>query len=198
MPSSAFSDSVFRDPPEVLEAIRADTEAIGFKMASTSRTGVMLRALAASKPDGRILELGTGTGAGAAWLLQGMNTAATLDTVDNDAACMAVARKHLGHDPRICFHLVDGGAFLRDRSAEGFNLIFADTWPGKFTDLDIALSLLSRGGLYVVDDLLPQPSWPEGHSANIPRLLQALADRKELTLWPLDWDTGVLVAARKT
>ena len=114
MPSSTFSDSPVSDAPAALEAISAETVALGFKMASTRRTGAMLRALAASKPGGRILELGTGTGAGTAWLLQGMNANSSLDTVDNDAASVAVAKRHLGHDPRIRFHLVDGSAFLRN------------------------------------------------------------------------------------
>lgn len=34
-----------------------------------------------------------------------------------------------------------------------FDLIFADAWPGKFSHLDEALSLLSPGGFYVIDDL---------------------------------------------
>jgi predicted O-methyltransferase YrrM len=53
-------------------------------MASEPKTGAFLAALAASKPGGRLLELGTGTGLGAAWLLAGMDAAARLDTVDAD------------------------------------------------------------------------------------------------------------------
>jgi predicted O-methyltransferase YrrM len=197
MPSSTFSDSPVPDVPAALEAITTESAALGFKLASTRRTGAMLRALAASKPGGRILELGTGAGAAAAWLLQGMDANSSLDTVDNDAASVAVARRHLGHDPRVRFHLIDGSAFLRDRARERFDLIFADTWPGKFTDLDLALSLLRPGGLYVIDDLLPQPSWPEDHAPKIPRLMKELASRSDLVLWPLQWDTGILVAAKK-
>jgi predicted O-methyltransferase YrrM len=180
-----------------MEAIRLDTAALGFSMASTQRTGEMLCALAASKPDGRILELGTGTGMGAAWLLHGMNAGATLDTVDNDPACVAVARRHLGHDPRVRFHVQDGAAFLRAYAGASFDLVFADTWPGKFTDLDRALAMVRPGGLYVIDDLIPQPSWPVDHPPKIPMLLKALAQREDLWLWPLEWDTGIVVAAKK-
>jgi len=197
MPSSTFTDSPVSDPPAALEAITRETAALGFKMASTHRTGAMLRALAASKPAGRILELGTGTGVATAWLLQGMNASASLDTVDNDPASIAIAQRHLAHDPRIRFHLVDGSEFLRDRALERFDLVFADTWPGKFTDLDAALSLLNPGGLYVIDDLIPQPSWPEDHAPKIPRLIQALASRPDLALWPMNWDTGIVVAVKK-
>jgi predicted O-methyltransferase YrrM len=196
-PSTSFSDSPVPNPPPALEAITTDTAALGFKMASTHQTGVMLCTLAASKPDGRILELGTGTGAGTAWLLHGMNANATLDTVDNNPASVAIAKRHLGHDPRIRFHLLDGSAFLRDPAHKQFDLIFADTWPGKFTNLDAALFLLSPGGLYILDDLLPQPSWPEDHAPKIPRLIEQLTSRADLTLWPLNWDTGIVVAVKK-
>ena len=81
--------------PNILEAIVADTERLGFSMASEPKTGSLLRLLAASKPRARVLEIGTGTGISAAWLLEGMDDASTLVSVDNDAQCQEVARKHL-------------------------------------------------------------------------------------------------------
>ena len=50
--------------PEALSKIRRATEAAGFRMASDGLTGSLLRSLAASKPKGALLELGTGTGMG--------------------------------------------------------------------------------------------------------------------------------------
>ena len=79
--------------PAALDAIRRDTEAIGFTMASEPQTGSLLRTLAASKPAGRFLELGTGTGVGTVWLLAGMDAASRLDSVDRDATVSAVARR---------------------------------------------------------------------------------------------------------
>jgi len=43
-----------------------ESEELGFTMGSEPRTGALLRTLAASKPGGRFLELGTGTGVGRA------------------------------------------------------------------------------------------------------------------------------------
>jgi predicted O-methyltransferase YrrM len=157
----------------------------------------MLRALAASKPGGRVLELGTGTGLSAAWLLAGMDAAATLDTIDVDPAVAAVARRHLGRDPRVQFHVGDAIEFLRARAAERFDLVFADAMPGKFVGLDAALAVLAPGGVYVIDDLLPQPNWPDGHAPKVPALLRELAKRPDLALWPLQWDTGIAVAVRR-
>ena len=61
-------------------------------MASEPKVGSLLSALAASKPAGRFLELGTGAGHGTAWLLAGMDAASTLDTVDTNAEVLAIAR----------------------------------------------------------------------------------------------------------
>jgi len=61
----------------------------------------MLRTLVASKPGGRFLELGTGTGIATAWLLEGMDERSTLISVDNDGAVQSVARDSLGADNRL-------------------------------------------------------------------------------------------------
>src|SRR6266478_2956918 len=96
-----MNDQDISRKPEVLAAIHKDTEELGFTMASEPKTGALLAALAASKPGGRLLELGTGTGIGTAWLLDGMDAAARLETVDNDEVAVVVARTHLSHDPRV-------------------------------------------------------------------------------------------------
>ena len=68
-----MDDHEIRQVPAVVDAIRRDTRQLGFTMASEPQTGSLLRTLAASKPSGRFLELGTGTGVGTAWLLAGMD-----------------------------------------------------------------------------------------------------------------------------
>ena len=167
-----------RHVPAALDAIRRDTEAIGFTMASEPQTGSLLRTLAASKPAGRFLELGTGTGIGTAWLLAGMDASSRLDSVDNDAAVSAVARRHLHHDPRVTFHMSDGAEFLTRLQRESFDFIYADAWPGKFTHLELALSLVRPGGIYLVHDLLPQPAWPKDHAPRVPTLIAQLDGRE--------------------
>src|SRR5262245_12034152 len=74
-PPGRGAGSHFASEPTVLPAILGDTAAHGFGMASEHRVGALLRVLAASRPAGRVLELGTGTGVGAAWLLEGMGPA---------------------------------------------------------------------------------------------------------------------------
>jgi predicted O-methyltransferase YrrM len=185
-------------PPQ-LAAIEEATGALGFGMASDRATGELLRTLAASKPGGSLLELGTGTGMATSWLLHGMDAAARLLSVDNDGVAQAVARDHCGEDSRLTLATEDGDTTLTRLAAAGavYDLIFADTWPGKFRLLDVALGLLKTGGFYVVDDLLPQPNWPPNHGERVERLLAELRSRPDLVITQLDWSTGLLVAVKQ-
>jgi len=186
---------IIRQPRAWGDLLR-DTEALGFTMASEPRVGALLAALAASKAGGRLLELGTGTGHGTAWILSGMDAAARLDTVDSDPEVVAVARRHLGVDPRVTFHVLDGGEFIRRATPDRFDLIYADAWPGKFSHLDGTLALLRPGGIYVIDDLLPQPTWPDGHAAKVPVLIDALERRSGFTTVRLAWASGLMLVVR--
>jgi predicted O-methyltransferase YrrM len=181
--------------PDQLPAILAEAERRGFKLSSEPLTGALLRVLAASKPGGQLLEIGTGMGVGTSWLLDGMDIASTLVTVELDHTVSAVARQHLGSDPRVTFVTADAEPFLLQLRA-GFDLIFADTFPGKFYLLDETLARLKIGGLYVVDDLLPQPTWPPEHEANVNRLVAELSARADLRTVQLDWASGIMVCTK--
>jgi predicted O-methyltransferase YrrM len=109
-----------------------------------------------------------------------MDHSSHLDSVDNDALVQAIAKRHLGNDRRVSFHLEDGADFLRRQPVGGYDFIYADSWPGKFTDLDAALALVRVGGFYFIDDLLPQSNWPEGHAPQVPLLVDDLMNRKSL------------------
>jgi len=191
-----MNDHEISRKPKVLEAIYKETKELGFAMASEPTTGALLAALAASKPGGRLLELGTGTGLGTAWLLTGMDAGARLDTVDIDANVVAVARRHLAADSRVTFHIMDAAEFIAHSAQSQFDLIYADTWPGKFSHLDQALALLRAGGIYFIDDLLPQTNWPEGHAPKVPPLIEALEHRPEFTTVKLSWASGLMLVVR--
>src|SRR5262245_15800120 len=193
-----MNDAEIVRQPDAVRAIGADTEAMAFTMASEPRVGSLLALLAASKPGGRFLELGTGTGHGTAWLLSGMDSDSRLDTVDTDASVVAIARRHLGTDRRVTFHLADGAEFIKSTPAARLDLIYADAWPGKFTHLDEALALLKPGGIYVIDDLLPQPNWPEDHAPKVPALIDQLEGRDDCVSVKLAWASGVMIVVRRT
>lgn len=184
--------------PAAWREIDARTRALGFDMPSEPKAGAMLRLLAASKPAGRLLELGTGTGLATAWLLDGMGQAASLVSVDTDPHVQAVACAVLGDDPRLGLLIGDGLNYVRAQPPASFDLIFADAWPGKYDGLDETLALLRPGGLYVVDDMSPQPNWPEGHQPRVDALVARLKSHPDLVSVALDWASGLVIAARRS
>jgi predicted O-methyltransferase YrrM len=184
--------------PSAVTNILVETEAIGFAMVSEPLVGSLLRSLAASKPGGAFLEMGTGTGISTAWLLSGMSPTATLVSVENDPTLMAIAQTHLATDPRLSLKLTDGGTFLEQLSStDRFDLIFADTWAGKYTHLDLALQTLNPGGFYIIDDMLPQPNWPEGHNLKATALIAELEQRQDFSLTKMSWGSGVILATKQ-
>ncbi|HZF40483.1 MAG TPA: class I SAM-dependent methyltransferase [Blastocatellia bacterium] len=182
--------------PPRLPQIMSETTRLNFTMASDPLTGCLLRTLAATKPAGDFLELGTGTGVAAAWLLDGMDERSRLISVEMDEAVLDVAKEFLGDDPRTGFFHADGAWWLERAECFRFDLIFADSWPGKYTHLEEALRLLKRGGLYVIDDMLPQPNWPDGHAQQVDELISILENRKDLLITRLNWSTGVIIGTK--
>lgn len=184
--------------PTQLNEIESETAAMGFTMPSDRQVGRLLRTLAASKPGGKMLELGTGTGLSAAWLADGMDDHARLITIDNDPRCSDIARRYLGADPRISILCSDASMWLQEYEGPLFDLVFADTWAGKYLEPDLALSLLRAGGIYIVDDMEIQPHWTASHKEDARNLLHTLVCRKDLLTTPLNWASGMIIAVRVT
>jgi len=182
--------------PQYYEQLKTESEKLGFNMPSDLQTGSLLRALAASKPGGRFLDLGTGTGLSLAWLAEGADNTSSLYTVDNSAHWQKVAKAIFAADERINFYTEDGNNWLVNYQGGQFDLIFADAWPGKFGNLNTALKLVKPGGFYLIDDLLPQPNWPEGHQQNVDRLVNDLQNRSDFVHTPFNWSTGLMLFTR--
>lgn len=192
-----MSQTAYFNSPTGWENLQQATEEVGYDMASDPLTGIFLRTLAASKPAGNVLEMGTGTGLATAWLLDGMDATSRLITIEADPTVAAIAQGHLDHDTRVTFLIEKGEQWLATYADAPFDLIFADAWPGKYSHLDKILSYLTPGGLYIVDDMLPQPKWPEGHDeAAVQALLETLNQRDDLRLTYLEWSTGIVVATK--
>jgi len=184
-------------PPRLADQIAHRAEELGFSASCDAQTGSLLRTLIASRPGSRILELGTGAGYSTAWIAEGMDGGSRLTTVELDEACAAVAREILGGDPRIEFAVGDGADFIRTRGSERYDFIFADTWPGKFYLTEEALAMVRPGGIYLIDDLNPQPNWPEGHGSKVEELVAYLDAREDFHLAKMNWATGLILMTRK-
>jgi predicted O-methyltransferase YrrM len=126
--------------------------------------GAFLAVLASSRPGGRIAEIGTGFGVGAAWLLSGMDSAASLVTVETDRVRAGAARDVLGSDDRVIV--------IADRwqnclpGLPPFDLVFVD---GGYVEhladdpriADMVVDLIAVGGQLVLDDLTAEAEWPD-------------------------------------
>lgn len=183
--------------PPLVDSILAAGRRFAFTMPSDHDVGRLLRTLAAAKPGGKFLELGTGLGLSLAWIRDGMDAGARVVSIEQDPQYVAFAAECFGCDDRVRVVCADGAAWLDDYVGDGFDLIFADTWPGKYHHLEPALNLLKAGGLYVVDDMLPQENWPEGHAAKATALLERLFQHPDLVSCRMDWSTGVVLAVRR-
>lgn len=195
--TNVLNDLKLVTPPEALAGIEARTRDMGFDMASEPRTGALLRALAASKPGGRLLELGTGTGVATAWILAGMDAGSTLASVDSEPDHQQVARDCLGDDSRLTLVLEDALGFLKRQPAASYDFVFADAIPGKYEGLEDCLKVVKPGGVYVVDDMAPLPKWPRAHVERVAHLINQLAGDDRFAIAPLYWATGVIVAVRR-
>jgi predicted O-methyltransferase YrrM len=182
--------------PKLIAAIDADGKSIDFTMPSEPLACVLLRVLASSKPGGNFLELGSGTGLSTAWILDGMDANARLTTIDNEESLLQILRRYLGPDPRLTVVCGDGDEIVLSLAGQKFDFIFADAWPGKYRLLDETLSLLKPGGIYVIDDMLPQPNWPVGHSEKATALIAYLEKRSDLRLVKMSWASGIILATK--
>lgn len=192
-----MTDEINQDIPKTYFDIDKATRESSFTMASDIQTCSLLKTLAASKPSGKFLELGTGTGLSTAWILDGMDSNSTLISFDNDKRFLNIAQKYLGQDKRLNLILSDGEDWIKTNFKQKFDYIFADTWHGKYLLLDEVLDMLNKGGLYIVDDMLPQPNWPEGHQEKVINFVKHLESRNDLTLTKQNWATGIIIVVKK-
>nr|WP_293784740.1 class I SAM-dependent methyltransferase [uncultured Pedobacter sp.] len=190
-------EEINQNYPRAYQQINAATKASEFDMASDVLTCSLLKTLATSKPSGSFLELGTGTGLSTAWILDGMDEQSTLTSIDHDGRFLAIASGFLSHDSRLTLINTDGAEWFKKNGTKKFDYIFADTWHGKYLLLDEAITMLNQGGLYIIDDMLPQQNWPDGHQEKVNKLIKDLESRDDLHLTKQVWATGIIIAVKK-
>ena len=115
----------------------------------------LLATLVASKPGGRVAEIGTAYGEGARAIADALPAGATFVTVEIDAERAAQAREALaGRAAQVLEG--DWRDHLPQRGP--FDLVFAD--GGR--DYELVIDLLAPGGIVVKDDLSPDRPDKEG------------------------------------
>ena len=182
--------------PPLVAAATARARQAGFPMSSDPTVGQLLAVLAAHLPeDAQVLELGTGTGVGTAWMVSGLlpRTDVTVTSVEKDPANAALAAA--GDWPSFV-RLRCGDALEVLAEGGAFDLIFADAPGGKWDGLDRTIAALRPHGLLIVDDMTPLPNWTDTHAAAQDKVRQTLMSAPELTSMELTVGSGVILSAR--
>jgi len=109
--------------PNHYQAIQAASRSLKFQQISEDEVGVLLRLLVSSKPKAKVLELGTGTGMGLAWIADGLDTEGELISVEKDPALLDIARQFFGEDPRIQLVNEEASSWIEAHKDLQFDLI---------------------------------------------------------------------------
>jgi predicted O-methyltransferase YrrM len=182
------------DLPElVIRALRMSLER-GYVQASRTETGRLLAALAATR-TGTIAECGTGCGVGAAWLRSGAPKHTRVITAELDP--------ELAHGVMDMFAGDDIDVMHADWSSLAqhapFSLIFMDATSAKGWPREKIVALLEEGGMIVLDDFTPCPTWPPVEAGRVDTLrLDWLSDERFTSVDVMvAEDTSVVIAVKK-
>ena len=192
-----MNDLNILNKPKIHSEIENKSKEIGFTMPSDLYIGTLLKTLITSKPKSNFLELGTGIGLSLSWMIDGMDSESKLISIDNDPKLVDIAKSYFGHNKRVEIICADGTEWIKNYDGDKFDLVFADAWPGKYSEINEMLDLIKVGGLYIIDDMLSQGNWPDGHQEKVEKLIEYLENPKDFNLTKMNWSTGIIIATKK-
>ena len=73
----------------------------------------------------------------------------------------------------------------------------ADSWPGKYSEIDLVLGFIKVSGFYVIDVMILKENWPEGHHANVKKLITQLETRKDFTITKMKRSIGIILMTKR-
>lgn len=143
-----------------------------------------------------VLELGTGTGVGTAWITDGLQGRDDVEvfTVEIDAATAALAAEY-AWPPWV--KLLTGNATDVTRGAGRFDLIFADAQGGKWEGLGVTVAALRPGGHLLVDDMRPGEFADEYHARKTSEVRSLLLGHPDLISVEIAWSSGLILSTRR-
>ena len=188
---------------DVLVAARRRAEEVGVVPVG-SAAGASLRVLAAALGARAVVEIGTGTGVSALWLLRGMQPDGVLTTIDSEAEHQRLARQAFTEAGFATSRIrtINGLALdVLSRLADGaYDLVFCDAakaeYPAYLTE---ALRLLRPGGVVAFDNALwrgrvADPTVRDADTVAVREVGRVVRDHERLTAALLPVGDGLLVA----
>lgn len=199
---TSWLDSWLPEDP-ALGAARSRAAEVGVPCVDAT-TGSLLRLLAAATNAKAVVELGTGAGVSALWLLRGMHPEGILTTIDPETEHQRLAKQSLleaGYGSgRV--RLIAGRALevLPKLSDDAYDLVFCDAARTENGDyLTAALRLLRAGGMVMFAGALSggrvaDPSARDADTVALRELAKVVREHEQLTPALLPVGSGLLAA----
>ena len=151
-----FAETFTPETDAIVEA-RQRAEELGVTAISPA-AGAALRLLAAMTHARNIVEIGTGTGVTALWMLQGLRLDGQLTSIDVEGEHHRIAREILASvdvpTPRVRLIAGRPSDILPKLEDAGYDLVLLNVEPSALNPmLDQSLRLLRRGGIFAVSNI---------------------------------------------
>lgn len=169
--------------------------------------GAVLRTFAAAVDAKNVVEIGTGAGVSALWLLEGMNAEGILTSVDNEAEHQLIAKDAIsqaGISPNRVRLIHGNSQEVLDRLTESaYDIVLISGRPLELeSHIDRALELLRPGGLLIIDralwnDKIADPAQRDPETVAIRGAIESLATNETLIGALLPVGGGLMVAVKK-
>ncbi|WP_040155238.1 O-methyltransferase [Mobilicoccus massiliensis] len=200
-----YTEDFLTEPPAV-EAARRRGEELGCTPVLPG-VGGALRLLAASVQAHTVVEIGTGAGVSALWLLDGMPADGVLTTIDIEAAHHRAARQSFsaaGLAPQRTRIITGQALDVLPRLADGaYDMVVVDGDKREYPAyVEQALRIVRIGGVVAVDNMLwhdkvADPAARDETTTLLRTLGKRLRDDEHLQTTLLPVGDGLLVAVRK-
>ncbi len=190
----------------IREHARAKAAEIGCAAVSAG-AGSLLRTLAAAVKAHTVVEIGTGAGVSALWLLEGMNPDGVLTSVDSEAEHQLIAKEALTQSGinanRV--RLINGRVdeVLERLTESAYDLAFISGKPAELeANIERAEKLLRKGGLLIVDralwhDKVADPAQRDTDTVSMRRAVEAMSKNDSFTSSLIPLGSGLLVSVKK-
>jgi predicted O-methyltransferase YrrM len=196
--ATAIDSDAFAPPEDdALRSVRTLSHDAGVAPV-THLGGAWLRWFAGIRPARDVVELGSGVGYSALWLLAGMHPRGMLTTIESDADLQALAQQvvaRAGHGQRVRSILGSALTVLPRLADDAYDLVFIDAAPAEYPDyLPHATRLLRPGGLLIADRMHGHDGTDHGESVRV--FAGLVRDDPALDGQLLPVGDGMLVATR--